>query len=195
MDATTLTPYEAACEFLRAVRTGEYYEGDYDQWAHWALDGQVIAWHHGSDVLAERDEGPENDEHIWLNRDWLKAHGLTVADSEDASPLFAYGNVSVSRTRFLDALDSTATNDAAEFCLAAGIDRRDPWVWRALNGAYLAFESKEYEPLRAAVHSTGLEYAIALLQTDLPLDAIIQLCAVPPMPVEYAIAMVEGGAA
>lgn len=192
MSTETLTPYEAACEFLRAIRTGEYYGGDYDEWAHWALDGQIIVWHQGSGVLAETDEGPENDEYLWLNRDWLKTHGLTEADSEDACPLFAYGNVSVSRTRFLDALDSTTTNDAGEFCRIAGIDRRDPWVWRALNGAYLGFASKEYEPLREAVHSTDEGYAISLLQSGLPLNAIIELCALPPMPIEYALAMAGG---
>lgn len=196
MTGAALTPYEVACEFLRIIREGGYVPGDYDQRARWTLDGQAVAWHDGWGVLVDYGEDPEDDEPVWLDSDWLNALNVTGVELAEACPLFTTDQlVSVQRTRFLDLLDSIATNDAAEFCYAAGIDRRDPEVVNALHRVGLGIESKEYEPLRAAAHSTELEYAIALLQTLLPLNAIIQLCALPPMPIEYALAMVEGGAA
>lgn len=56
------------------------------------------------------------------------------------------------------------------------------------------FAEADYVALRAAVHGTDEDYALALLRADLPVVAIIELCAIPPMPVEYAIAMAGGTA-
>lgn len=195
MSTETLTPYETACEFLRVIRTGDYDEGDYDSHARWSLGGQAVARHTGWGVLVDYDEDPEDDEPVWLDRDWLDAQGVTQEDLAEACPLFTPGGyLSVPRTRFLEVLDSTETNDAREFCLTAGIDHRDPEILHALHRMRLGIEAAEYGPLHEAAHSTDLEYALALLQSDLSLDAITQLCALPPMPVEYAIAMVGGAA-
>ncbi|WP_433585386.1 hypothetical protein [Microbacterium hydrocarbonoxydans] len=195
MDATTLTPYEVACEFLRVIREGDYDPGDYDERAHWSMDGQAVAWHDGWGILVDYDEDPEDDEPLWLDGKWLDALGATQDDLADACPLFTPGGyLSIPRTKFLDLLEVTTTNDAREFCRIAGIDRRDPEILHALHRLRLGIEAKEYGPLREAAHSTDEGYAIALLQTDLPLDAIIQLCGLPPMPVEYAIAMAGGAA-
>lgn len=195
MSTETLTPYETACEFLRVIREGDYDPGDYDGPACWSVGGQAIAWHYGWDMIADFGLDAEDDEALWLDRDWLRAHGLTGADLANACSLLAPdGGLSIPRTRFLDVLDATAMNDAEAFCGAAGIDRRDPWVVNALDRRGLSVGSKEYAPLREAVHSTDEEYAIALLRSGLPLDAIIVLCALPPMPIEYAIAMAGGAA-
>ncbi|MBN8206507.1 hypothetical protein JF550_11150 [Microbacterium esteraromaticum] len=195
MSATTLTPHEAACEFLRVIREGEYDEGDYDQRAHWSMDGQAVAWHHGWDVISDFGLDAEDDEALWLDRTWSEVRGVATEELAEVCSLFTLsGDLSISRTRFLDLLDTTTTNDAREFCHIAGIDRRDPWVVNTLDRHGLSVGSKEYEPLREAAHSTNPDYAIALLRTDLSLDAIVQLCALPPMPVEYAIAMAGGAA-
>lgn len=52
----------------------------------------------------------------------------------------------------------------------------------------------DYVALREAVHGADEGYALALLRADLPVAAIIELCAIPPMPVEYAITMVGDAA-
>lgn len=195
MNDTTLTPYELACEFLRIIRIGDYSPGDHDERARWTMFGQAVAWHENWMALAGHDEDPDNDEYVWADEDWLKARSITEGDLADACPLFTpRGYISVPRTRFLEVLESTATNDAREFCRVAGIDRRDPEILHALHRVGLGIEAAEYGPLREAAHSTDADYAIALLQANLTLGAIIQLCALPPMPVEYAIAM-SGGAA
>lgn len=195
MNIGTLTPYEAACEFLRVIREGDYDPGDYDGPACWSVGGQAIAWHYGWDMIADFGLATEDDEALWLDRGWLTALGVSEPELADACPLFVpSGDISIPRTRLLDALDATTTSDAGEFCLVSGIDRRDRWVTQTLSAHGLIVGSKEYAPLHAAAHSTDEGFAIALLQTGLPLEAIIQLCALPPMPLEYAIA-IAGGAA
>lgn len=195
MNATTLTPYEAACEFLRVIREGDYDAGDYDGPACWSVGGQAIAWHYGWDMIGDFGLDAEDDEALWLDRSWPKVGGVTTEELAEVCPLFTPGGyLSIPRTRFLELLDTTTTNDAREFCRIAGIDRRDPWVVNTLDRHGLNVGFKEYEPLREAVHSTDEEYAIALLRSGLPLDAIIELCALPPMPVEYAVAMAGGAA-
>ena len=195
MNAATLTPYEAACEFLRVIREGDYDPGDYDSYARWSLDGHAVARHSGWGVLVDYDEDPDDDEPVWLDSDWLKARGVTEDDLAEVCPLFTPGGyLSIPRTRFLDLLEATATTDAGEFCRIARIDRRDPEILHALHRVRLGIEAAEYGPLREAAHSTNSDYAIALLQTDLPLDDIMQLCALPPMPIEYALAMAGGAA-
>lgn len=60
-------------------------------------------------------------------------------------------------------------------------------------GAQQQITEADYIALRAAAHQAYAEYVFALLDAGIPADAVIQLCALPPMPVEYAIAMFDGG--
>lgn len=200
MTTETLTPYEVACDFLRIIRAGDYDPGSPSKSAGWAVNGQPVAWHEGRHAVADFGLDPEENEVVWLESDWLELSRVTGAELAEACPIFALDRftpglyLSMPRTRLLDALGSTETNDAHEFCRVVGIDRRDPEILHALSRVGLDIAANEYEPLRKAVRSKELEYAIALLQSDLPLEAIMQLCVLPPMPVEYAVATAGGAA-
>lgn len=52
----------------------------------------------------------------------------------------------------------------------------------------------DYIALRIAARQADVGYVMALLDAGIPASAVAQLCPLPPMPVEYAIAMVGGAA-
>lgn len=106
------------------------------------------------------------------------------------------------------ALALTESNDLRVLCGIIGLDDRDMriagQVWATTARCplhatrspdhYPYVSEAEYVALRAAARQTDIEYVLALLDARVPVEAIIQLCALPPMPVEYAIAMAGGAA-
>jgi len=106
------------------------------------------------------------------------------------------------------ALALTASNALSVICGLIGLDDRDAWiagqVWATTaryplhttrsRDHYPHVSETEYVALRAAARQTNIEYVLALLDARIPVETIIELCVVPPMPIEYAIAMAGGAA-
>lgn len=104
------------------------------------------------------------------------------------------------------ALDATASDDPHAIAEAlnltevdAGVARRVGWcnTYRYNPGWYgqqQQITEADYVSLRSAAHQTDAEYVFALLDAGIPANAVTQLCALPPMPLEYAIAMVGDAA-
>lgn len=106
------------------------------------------------------------------------------------------------------ALALTESNDLSVICGIIALDDRDVriagQVWATTarfplhatrsRDHYPHVSEAQYVALRAAARLSDIEYVLALLDARVPVETIIQLCALPPMPVEYAIA-IAGGAA
>lgn len=102
------------------------------------------------------------------------------------------------------ALETTSSDDPQVIAHVLNLSEVDAEIARRVNwcnsdrfnpgwyGAQEQITEADYIALRTAAHSTDEEYAFALLQANLPVATIVELCAIPPMPLEYAIAMVGG---
>jgi hypothetical protein len=107
-----------------------------------------------------------------------------------------------------EALLRTGSNDLSVICDAIGLDARDEQIARVVWATTTRFplhatrgrpripaiSEADYIALRSAARQADIGYVMALLDAGLPAPAVTQLCALPPMPMDYAIAMLDGGA-
>lgn len=107
-----------------------------------------------------------------------------------------------------EALLRTGSNDLSVICDAIGLDGRDERLARVVwttttrfplhatwgRPRILPISEADYIALRAAARQTNIGYVLELLDVGIPVAQVIELCAIPPMPVEYAIAMVGDAA-
>lgn len=199
---------ELATEFLLSIRYARP-EGD-GYVESWKLMGRTIL-RQGTGLVNEAQGHPSDfgspvQVVNWpsaSNDNFVKALTPLVAEDEARRVFLVPTLGEVHR-----ALALTESNDLSAICDLIGLDERDAriagrvWANTArfpLHATrspdhYPHVSEAEYAALRAAARQTDIEYVLALLDARVPVEAIIQFCALPPMPIEYAIAMAGGAA-
>ena len=199
---------ELATEFFLSVR---YARPEGDEYVEsWKLMGRTIL-RRGTGLVTEAQGHPDDfgspvEVVNWpsaSSEKFVKALAPLVAEDE-ARRVFVVPTLG----ELHRALALTESNDLSVICDLINLDDRDVriagQVWATTarfplhatrsRDHYPHVSEAEYVALRAAARQTDIEYVLALLDARVPVETIIQLCALPPMPIEYAAAMAGGAA-
>lgn len=202
-----MTPDEIATEFILTLRHAQFTSsGHVDEWK---ILGRTVARRTG--------------EQAWASARFASGYGspvqvTTAALRRASSNMFmaavaplvsrdARGHMFLVPTmdELTAAFAATESNDVEVIVSALGLTENDSLLaerlWTRTNRSrphehrLHHVSEADYIALRAAARQADVRYMMALLDAGLPVSAVIELCALPPMPVEYAIAMFDGGAA
>lgn len=199
---------DVATEFIRSFRRAEFgTDGQIDQWS---ILGRTVAQRAGAQAWMSAGRAPGFGGPVQVTTDMLMPMRVYRQMFVDAvAPLVSVdrrgGRMFLVPTmgELTAAFSATESNDVEDFGQTIGLTEVDVllaerlWTRTARSRPHEQHprhvSEADYVALRAAAHQTDAEYVLALLDAGIPANAVIQLCALPPMPVEYAIAMFNGG--
>lgn len=206
-----MTPDEIATEFLLSIRHSQLAGDTYIE--DWKVMGRTVLRRAGA--LANdapgrpADFGSPAQVMHWpggsLDKFVAAVSPLVVRDPEVDHRVYLVPTLVEVR----EALRRTGSNGLSVVCDAIGLDDRDVQIARLVWATTTRFplhatwgrpripvvSEAEYIALRSAARQTDTGYVLELLDAGISVAQVIELCAIPPMPLEYAIAMVDGGAA
>lgn len=198
-----MTPDEIATEFLLSIRYARL-EGD-DYIENWKVLGRTVL-RRGTGRVNKMQGRPADFGSPVEVVNWPSAsrekfvEALTPLVTEDRERRVFLVPTLEEAT---DALSTTDSNDLSVICDAMGLDDRDLRIARIVwtttarfplhatrnRRHYPLISEAEYGTLRAVARQTDIEYVLTLLEAGVPAASVIELSAVPPMPIEYAVAM------
>lgn len=195
---------DAAAEFIRSFRCAEFRtDGQVDQWS---ILGRAVAQRAGAQAWASAGRAPDFGGPVQVTMGMLTPMRVYRQMFVDAvAPLVLVdrrgGRMFLVATmdELTAAFAATESNDVEVISQTIGLTEVDVLLAKRLWTRTARSRPHEQHPrhvseadyiaLRAAARLTDIDYVLALLDAGIPVAAVIQLSAIPPMPMEYAVAM------
>jgi hypothetical protein len=207
-----VTPEEIGTEFILGLRHAQSRVSRDGHVEEWEILGRAVARRTAAQAWISVGLAPDFGSPVQVYNEMSWSLGVTRDTFMDAVTPLVSGPDARGRMFLVPTMDelrtafaSTDTNTVDALVNALHLTEVDSLLaerlWARTNRSrpheHLARHASEseYVALRAAARQADIGYVMALLDAGLPAPAVTQLCVLPPMPVEYAIAMVDGGAA